>query len=289
MCLSCFSVSRCKDFSSNKWYKFDDSKVVEIPSEELCVMFSDREEIRLNHEEDCDHSAPPVDDSVVETEGVPQPPSVQMSVSDIISVQNKQSEESKNIPLSFADPRKNAYMLMYRRVDPSKNVLRVEEADIPEERRREVEEDNEIYKQRKKEYDRIKNICRLHIHYGEKQIRVQVLRTSSINSVTRKVAQRLGLYRDRRHGEEEEDEGQGEVLSEEEAKERCEANECGEEEEGVEKDTETESSIPLDCLRLRRFDTLRNLPGEPLDGFAEKSLTESEVLHRQVGGILVHQ
>jgi hypothetical protein len=61
---------------------------------------------------------------------------------------------SVSLLVSFHDPRQNAYLLMYRLIDSSRNLNEVSVDAIPKERVEEVKEDNE-------EYAKAKKVCSL--------------------------------------------------------------------------------------------------------------------------------
>jgi nucleolar protein 8 len=69
----------------------------------------------------------------------------------------------------------SAYMLMYRRIDPAKNVQKVDDAEIPVEILDEVLKENEEFLIQKEKYKERKDSYGLKIYYGDNKYQTVIV------------------------------------------------------------------------------------------------------------------
>jgi len=86
---------------------------------------------------------------------------------------------------SFFQSSANAYMLMYRRIEPKKNLIAVNVADMPEELRKKIEAENDKYKQKLEEKEREREMVTLKVFFQGQEKQLKLHNTTTLAEATR--------------------------------------------------------------------------------------------------------
>merc|ERR1712154_702003 len=95
----------------------------------------------------------------------------------------KKLESDKKKRDTFLHPFGAAYMLMFRLVDPERNVIEVSDDLIAENIVQEIKNEDMIYKKQKDEYDRLRQFITFKIHFDGKINDVMVKKRINANCI----------------------------------------------------------------------------------------------------------
>jgi len=105
----------------------------------------------------------------------------------------KKLESDKKKRDTFLHPFGAAYMLMFRLVDPERNVIEVSDDLIAENIVQEIKNEDMIYKKQKDEYDRLRQFITFKIHFDGKINDVMVKKKESMQIALDTIYKELGL------------------------------------------------------------------------------------------------
>ena len=188
--------------------RFNDSRVEEIPQEDVEKWFNPPPPVQDDEKKDDKSDGkvvpapipkPPKNDAVKAAEktgdGLDIGAAIAANLKDKKAkkdAQKKLEEEKKKKP-RFLHPYGAAYMLMYRLMDPKRNVIKVSDKLIPENIVEEINKNDEIYSKQKAEYDRLRQFTTFKVHYDGKVTEVMVKKKESFKIALDKVYEEMKL------------------------------------------------------------------------------------------------
>jgi len=154
-----------KSFQSGKWYKFNDASVAEISDEDISSVFGGAPP------KNTEAKAKPYSNLTAAEGGVPapMPPALHHPLpTDIASATPSSSSSSSpgKLPL-HSSYSTNAYMLIYRLVDPERNMKSVESDSIPETQLQWIQQENIMFDRLRAEHQKRLDNVSLTVFYDK--------------------------------------------------------------------------------------------------------------------------
>lgn len=149
-----------KSFDTGKWYKFNDASVSEISDEDICTVFG---------------GAPPKNTATSST-ATPPPPPPQAGA----TATGSTSSIPKPPPIGSSYST-NAYMLLYRLIDPSRNKNSVSKEEVPEVHLEWIQKENADFERIRAEHQKRLDNVAITVFY-DKSLQVETDASDSENS-----------------------------------------------------------------------------------------------------------
>ena len=147
-----------KDFESGKWLQFNDSRVTEISEDQINEWFYPKPKMGNDYKPSLSTGVfgsfiySNNNDNNVDDE----------KKDDNNAVKKKKKKKNK---VTFLNPMSGGYNLMYRLVDPNRNINIVDKSLIPEDIVNDINKTDEVYKKKKAKYDEMRQFIKLLVHY----------------------------------------------------------------------------------------------------------------------------
>jgi ubiquitin carboxyl-terminal hydrolase 47 len=153
-----------KSFSSNKWYEFNDSCVEEISEAKVETAYGQGNST-ASVSEDYSFSA---------------------------HGSGKRARNASGASGSYQTS-DNAYMLMYRMIEPKKNAPLPPESDIPDELRKKIEEENKKSAEKEQELEKERELIKLKIYFQGEEKDLKLNMNTLLKDTVTEVAKLFGI------------------------------------------------------------------------------------------------